>query len=729
VSSAYAARSAPEPRDSLLLGIAFEAVWEKFADSDELTWTGNVESSFGYPRGEVEGHIGWWRERVHPDDLERVQSAAKAAVRGGATAWSNEYRFRRKDGSWAWVSSRGAIERDASGRARRTVGVMMDVTTLKDAELRLRLFTQQIPARATATDRDLRVLWDTGSAFASSPSAVGKSVPELFADSADRDRVLDGCRRALAGQASVLDIDDGTSAARLHLGPFQDPAGNVTGVVGVAFDITDRVRSEARLRETQRLLRQVLDTLPVGVAVLDTTGGITLDNPASRQIWGGSIVSGDERWVTTKGTWHDSGRPIAPGEWASRRALDEGEISRNELIDVETYVGGHRTIESYAAPIRDAQGAITGAVVVNEDVTERVRAAEALRKTERLLVEAERLGQTGGWEQDLLTGRITNTEANARLFFGDDHSKGERLDDYADVIHPDDRPRVIRSREKLLAGSGTGDIEYRIVRPDGSMRWIFGRATVVRDESGRAVRVHGTNADVTERKRAEDELARRARQLEMLSRKLIEAQETERRAIARELHDDFGQVLTALRLNLGRHDGRNSESLALVDGALARMRDLAQQLRPALLDERGLEASLRWYMEREAKRAGLEFRAALMPLEQRPPVTLEAAAFRIAQEAMTNVTRHAGARVVDVELGAQEGALNLAVRDDGRGFDVAAAHRRAANGESQGLINMQERAALAGGELQIDSAPGRGTTIRLRLPLRWQADAAQEGGA
>ncbi len=708
---------ASEARDSLLAKVAFEAVWEREINDDAMRWDGNVESIFGYPRDEVEGRIACWRERVHPDDLACVEKTAAEAIRGNAACWSNEYRFRRKDGSWAWVASRCAIERDARGHPRHMVGAMIDVSKLKETESRLRLFTEQMPARATATDRELRVLWDTGSAFSSIPSTVGKTIAELYARSPDRERVLEACRRALAGESSVLDVDDGTDAARLHIGPFCDPAGEVTGVVGTAFDITDRVRSEEQVREGQRLLRQVLDTLPVGVLVLNKKGDATLYNPASTHIWGETIVSGEQRWANSKGKWHASGRTIAPGEWASHRALNEGKASRDELIDIETFDGDHKTIENYAAPIRDAQGAVTGAVVVNEDVTERVHAEEALRKTERLLAEAEALGQTGGWEQDLITGRMMNTEANARLFFGDDRSKGARFEDYVAVIHPDDRERVVRSREKRLAGGSPSDIEFRIVWPDGSVRWIFGRATVVRDQSGRPIRVYGTNADITERKRAEEELARRARQLEKLSRKLIEAQETERRAVSRELHDDFGQVLTAIRLNLQRREQDDLESIALVDGAMARMRDLAQHLRPPLLDERGLEEALKWYVEREAKRAGLAFRLALGPLPKRPPVTLEAVLFRIVQEALTNVVRHAQARVVEVELSEAEGALQLVVHDDGRGFDVAAVRARVTNGESQGLLNMEERAALAGGDLEIDSAPGQGTSIRVRLPL------------
>ena len=335
----------------------------------------------------------------------------------------------------------------------------------------------------------------------------------------------------------------------------------------------------------------------------------------------------------------------------------------------------------------------------------------------RLLGEAEQLGQTGSWEQDFVSREIFNTDANLRLFFGDDRSKGERLEDYMEAVHPDDRAEVVLRRQELLAGTGSGDIEYRVVWPDGSVHWIFGRATVVRDAAGRPVRVYGTNADVTERKQAAEELERRTQQLEALSRRLIEAQEAERRAVARELHDDLGQVLTALKINLQRPQRDDTDSIALVDGAIVRMRELAQDLRPPLLDEFGLEASLRWYVEREAKRAGLVCLLGLGPLARRPPPVVETTCFRVTQEALTNVIRHAQARVVAVEISEAQGTLQLIVRDDGQGFDVAAARKRATQGGSQGLLSMQERAALAGGTLEIDSAPGRGTTVRARLPL------------
>jgi two-component system, NarL family, sensor histidine kinase UhpB len=706
-----------EARDRLLAHVAFEAVWERDLQSDAVSWDRSLESIFGYHREEVVNHISWWRERVHPDDLEHVEQIASQAIQSGASCWSSEYRFRRKDGSWAWVAARCAIERDGNGRARHAVGAMIDISQLKDTETRLRLFTEQIPGRATVTDRELCVVWDAGAAFPGNPSTVGKTVPELFAQSPDRERVLEGCRRALAGQSSKLEIDDGTSAAHLELEPFRDPAGNIVGVVGIAFDVTDRVRSEEQVRAGQGLLRRVLETLPVGVVVLNRAGDVVLHNPASTHIWGETIASGKERWARSKGFRHGTGQAINAGEWASHRALDEGQTTRDELIDIETFDGERKTIENYAAPILDAEGVITGAIVVNEDVTERVRAEEALRNAERLLIDAEKLGQTGSWEQDLISGQVFNTEANGRLFFGDDRGKGTRMEDYIEAVHPDDRDWVMRRREQLLGGTGSNDIEYRVIWPDGSVHWIFGRATVVGDQAGRPVRVYGTNADVTERKHAEEELGRRAQQLEALSRKLIEAQEAERRVVARELHDDFGQVLTALKLNLQRPECDSSDNIELVDGAIARMRDLAQALRPPLLDELGLEEALRWHVEHEAKRAGLAFRLAIAPLGRRPPAAVEMTCFRVVQEALTNVIRHAQAHFVEVELSKANGTLRLMVCDDGRGFDVPAARKRALEGESQGLLSMQERVTLAGGSLEIDSAPGRATCVRARLPL------------
>ena len=260
--------------------------------------------------------------------------------------------------------------------------------------------------------------------------------------------------------------------------------------------------------------------------------------------------------------------------------------------------------------------------------------------------------------------------------------------------------RSIRAHQDALRG--------RSSRFEGRVRDRIAQVGVepYRDGAGEIIGALGIAVDVTDSKRAGEELAHR----------LLEAQEAERRSIARELHDDFGQVLTAIRLSL-QGGARAAESIQLVDDAIQRMRDLALDLRPAILDDLGLEAALRWYVAREAGRAGLAFRLDVESIGTRLAPALETACFRLVQEALTNVVRHGQAKEVEVKLDASEGEVRVSISDDGKGFDVRAARRRAAAGGSQGLLIMEERVSLAGGKLEIRSGRGGGTTVAARIPI------------
>jgi signal transduction histidine kinase len=229
-----------------------------------------------------------------------------------------------------------------------------------------------------------------------------------------------------------------------------------------------------------------------------------------------------------------------------------------------------------------------------------------------------------------------------------------------------------------------------------------------------------------------NEIQAARRQREILSTQLLNAQENERRKIATELHDNIGQVFTAVKTNLqafqlaaaqpGRRP-RLDESINAVSIALDQVRSLALELRPSVLDDFGLVAALNWYLERLAERSGLaaEFRAD--PPDVRLPATLETTIFRLAQAALTNAERHAKATRVRVLLtesnkspsGKVERCVEVVVRDNGKGFRVSSAIKRASQGKSLGLLGMQERTRLAGGEIWIESKPGRGTEVRARF--------------
>jgi signal transduction histidine kinase len=223
----------------------------------------------------------------------------------------------------------------------------------------------------------------------------------------------------------------------------------------------------------------------------------------------------------------------------------------------------------------------------------------------------------------------------------------------------------------------------------------------------------------------EAERTRTEATLQRLSRSLLEALESERRTIARELHDELGQSLQAIKINLQTAQrfpqegaARLTDSIGLVDHTIQQVRALSVDLRPSLLDDLGLVAALEWYVERQAQRFGFVGRFAASPHNLRLNPTVETACFRIVQEALTNVARHAKATQVWVELRQQGEKLHLMIRDNGVGCDVSAMQERAVQGVSFGLLGMRERAELAGGTFTMQSAPARGTEIRLCFPLQ-----------
>jgi PAS domain S-box-containing protein len=235
--------------------------------------------------------------------------------------------------------------------------------------------------------------------------------------------------------------------------------------------------------------------------------------------------------------------------------------------------------------------------------------------------------------------------------------------------------------------------------------------------------------DITKRKLAEAKRKEYSLKLQVLSRRLVEAQETERRNIARELHDEIGQALTVMQLNLQamlQSPGadamapRLNESLKVVERVLEQVQDISLDLRPSILDDLGLEPALRWYTDRQAALVELKVKFHADKLAQRLDPMIETECFRVAQEALTNVVRHAQAKVVTVELRKEAGQLHLRVRDDGIGFNVAAVREKAVRGASLGLLSMEERALLAGGELEFISIPGQGTEVHAWFPLKWQ---------
>jgi len=280
--------------------------------------------------------------------------------------------------------------------------------------------------------------------------------------------------------------------------------------------------------------------------------------------------------------------------------------------------------------------------------------------------------------------------------------------------------------KRLLEKDGVvRDFEHEAFRKDGIRIWLSVNARAVCGEAGKVLYYEGTARDITQRKHAEQALRESEERTRTYSRHLIEAQESERRRMSRELHDQVGQILTAVKMNL--HSLRQKcsapeilssieDNMKVIDEAVDQVRDLSVDLRPLLLDDFGLVVAVRWYLDRHAKSCGVpaHFTTRSLDEDDRFSSELETACFRIVQEAVTNVARHARASRISVVLERAEQNLILSISDDGAGFDMKALRTSAA---TLGLRSMEERVQAVGGSITIDSAPDLGTAICARFPI------------
>jgi PAS domain S-box-containing protein len=309
--------------------------------------------------------------------------------------------------------------------------------------------------------------------------------------------------------------------------------------------------------------------------------------------------------------------------------------------------------------------------------------------------------------------------------YGIEHGSARYVEDVLDVV---ERSNVVE--QLLLAGVRSyitapliadgqliGEITLRAMKAYAFSRQHLAIAREVADQM--AVAIH--HARLFEQVQAGRE------RLQTLSRRLMEVQELERNRIARELHDEIGQSLTAVKISLQavqRAPGATGfvaqleQSISIVDHAVQQVRNLSLDLRPPLLDDLGLVAALRWYIDRQTQWAGFTTEFISDPIMMRLSPELETVCFRVVQEALTNVVRHAEASHVLIRLEQCDGELHLLIQDNGVGFDVRQAQQRAVRGDSLGLLGMQERVFFAGGQMDILSAPQGGTEIQAWFPLQ-----------
>ena len=692
-----------------------------------------------------------WREHA-----ERYRTDDREVIQGGAPIVNQEEPLVTPDGRGHVISTSKMPLTDDTDRIIGVLGAYNDITELKDSLAESQSARNHLQALYEATP-DMIFLHDSSGVVID----VNQRAVETFGYQREELLAMDPMKLIGTGPASngtmekfsealggaSIDFEwqarrkDGSEfpiEVRLRRLP-QASAHGPMRVVAVVRDISERVQREADLVASEHRFRKLIETVDSVILQVDGGGLIVEFNPAAEHLYGISRADA---------LGHDVLSVFAPSNQQSFVREELGRISAGEPArsfenSVTAADGTERVYVWYANRIRGPQGQPSGIVIVGYDITDRRAAELRLRaahdelevlvqeRTARLQESEERFRQLAETIDDIIW--MVSPEGDKVLYLNPAYEKitghpcGEAYeapDSWLAFTHPDDRERLATAFATGIRDSSF-DETFRIVRPDGTIRWLHARAFAVRDASGAIYRVAGITQDITATKVAEEALEQSRAQLRELAIHQETIREELRERIAREVHDELGQALVALNLDLHwlmQHAPPEEAAVrekaagmrSLIQSTAAAVQRIVEELRPIMLDDLGLADTLQWYTERFEARSGIKCRLRISLRDFEPDKQCETAVYRLTQEALTNVARHSGATEANIRIDTVAAGLRLRISDNGSGIapEVVESHG------SFGLLGMRERVHGLKGDIRIEGRPGKGTTITVVLPVR-----------
>ena len=668
---------------------------------------------------------------------------------------------------WLQTIKRPIIGKD--GRANQVLGVSTDITERKKAEEALRQLNETLEQRIAERTEALREsearlqgmldhspnlvfmkdlqgrYLDVNGEFERTfhlthQDIIGKTDYDIFSHEYATTYHANDLHVVKAGRSiqfeEVALHDDGLHTNIVWKFPLRRIDGTLYALCGIVTDITELKRAEATLRIVEARQRVLLRSTPVVIYSCKVTGnyGATFvsENVVEQLGYRPADFTDDpEFWVNHI---HPDDRSHIMADLSTIFQSDHQVHEYRFLRKDGTYCWLHDEVRV----IRDESGAPLEMIGFQIDVSQRKQAEEQLRQSEERLSLAIRLAKFGIFDHDHRT-EMLYWSPMMREIYGVPPDEPASLDGYIQLIHPHDRDAIVAAIRQAHDPSGDGlyAVEHRILRRDGSVRWVsFWSRTLFEGGDGptrKPVRTMGAMIDMTERKRAEEalrqkqfELQNSQAQLQELTSKLLTAQDSERQRIARDLHDDFGQRLAALVLevaSLQRHPPLLPEligkALETVQEELTQLskdlHDLAYRLHPSLLRHAGLRPAIEDHIQKAIERTGLHISLKARDLPSAIPLDWSICLFRVFQESLQNVVKHAKATEVLVKLSGSSKGIGLSVVDNGKGFDAS---DKIGHPKGMGLISMQERLRLMNGFLNIHSRPADGTKVCAWIPFQ-----------
>jgi PAS domain S-box-containing protein len=640
-----------------------------------------------------------------------------------------------------WRPDETQLMRDFTARLWPAYKRARAVEALRDSEERFRQLAENIGAAFFITEGFSET--PPGQLRYVSPAYEkiwGRSRESLYKDARtwleavhpdDIERVLDAMRSAGRAQLDeefrITRPDGEVRWVHDRVFPIRDEDGEIYRLAGIVEDITGRKMIEGALRESEERYRSVVENQTELICryLPDTT--LTFVNDSYCSYFGKT----QEELIGTKflELIPEPAREAARKHIESLVENPRIEIDEHEVLLPDGGIGWQQWVDH---AILDSNGKVVEFQAVGRDITERKRIEEERREGEERLRLALEAGRMGVWEWDMRTNAVKWSKEHYTVIGLLPFSVDPGYQTWADRAHPDDLPVAEAAMRRAIEEKGEYRAEYRVIWPDGSLRWVEGRGKPVYDEGGQCLKVNGLIVDISERKEAEEALRESEEALrksyariEDLAGRLIASQEEERRHIARELHDDLNQQVAALAIGISRLKRQFPDAGAAVQEQIVklqnktdllseRIRQVSHELHSSVLQHVGLPAALNSYCEEFSDREGIA--VALDIGDGIEGVSPEAALclYRVAQESLRNVARHSGARRAVVTLARANGAVELRVADQGVGFDPGQAHEC----RGLGLVSMEERVKLLHGSFVLTTRPGAGTELRAQIPLR-----------
>lgn len=742
---AEVALMASEERFRQAMEATNDGLWDWNVKSGDVYYSPAYSRMLGYEVAEFPSRTESWMDLLHPDDRARAISMNQACIENRIPHFEVEFRMRTKGGEWRTILGRGkAVSRDASGQATRMIGTHVDITERKRAEEallaseeRFRAFMNNTPALAWMKDEQGRHVYVNApheKRFGRLEDRQGKTDFDLWPrETAEQfwknDQAVLAGNTAIEVLEEIVDPEQGRTYWWNFKFPFQDASGK-RYVGGVGIDITARKRAEEALQKAHDELEQKVqertaelaifkkfaEASGLGFGMTGLDGRIAYVNSAWLRLVGESqvedVIGQHISTYCPKEYWERRNTEVVPA--VLQKGLWQGEFS---LVSRD----GRRIPAIHSLfPIRDKDGNLVQLGAVVTDITQRKQAEEALRQSDERYELAVRGAGVGIWDYDICTGKVYYSPRWKTLFGYDENEIGDRVDDWANLLHPDERDRILTFQDDFLAGtSPTVTVEYRLRHKDGSYRWIVATGLVLRDEQGKAYRFVGSHGDITDRKHAEEALERERQSLW----KMLQASDHERQIISYDIHDGLAQYLAAAGMQFQAHDSLRENSpdearkayetaVELVRQSHSEARRLINEVRPPVIDENGIETAISHLIHEQRRHGGPKIESFISVQFGRLPSILENALYRIAQEALTNACKHSKSKKVTVTMTQEGQDVRLEVQDWGIGFDPESIEKG-----HFGVEGIRQRVRLLGGRLTIESKPGTGTLVQVVVPI------------